>query len=244
MNVKLAVGIVSCLYLPSAYAANTAVYDKWGNNGALGEWNLFNSGVGSGVGNGIMEYIYGEGKFLRVSDEWDQVWSQGVGASAGLVAIYAGDNNELRIANPLGTSLSGTIVGGSTHTAGAPVRTGAFTGFTDSTSPFVFVDYDTTANLKWYSKTQLNGWDDHMVTFQVWGYLSIPGNQSSAFVPFSDGPHYVLGFEDRPFAGADRDYQDLVVEVKGVKTPDGGSALALLGLGILGVSGMRRKAAC
>lgn len=86
-----------------------------------------------------------------------------------------------------------------------------------------------------HASDNLNGLD-HMVAFKTVD----PVNDSSAdgFEAF----RYILGFEDLPTLG-DLDYNDFVVEIlfSAVSTVPAPGALALFGIGLVGVAGMRRK---
>ena len=192
----------------SSYAALTTVNDLWGVNGAGGEWNLYNTGVGVNAGNGIMEYLYGSG-YTRVDDSSDIQWV-GTSGNASMEAIYAGANQSL-----YSTALDGSdqqqINIDTTHTIGAPSRTAPIVAFSPTPQPFLFLDI-ANGNYAYSSPALSSGGVDRMVTFLITGYMSDPGNADNQFVNFTDGPHYVIAFED----GSDFDFNDLVVEVKGV----------------------------
>jgi hypothetical protein len=194
-----------------------------------------------------MEYLYGVGNFTRVDDALDTTWS-GTSGALRLNAVYTADNNSLYTAAISGTPVSTAILSEAPNQSGAPSRGSTLTAFTPVAQPFLFMLHPT-GGADWYSAPTLNtsdGGKDHMVTFAVDGYLATPGVASS-FTSFTDGTHYVLGFED----GVDFDYQDLVVEVDGVAptalipndqgVPDGGSTLAMLGaaLGVMGALGRK-----
>ncbi|MCX5662433.1 MAG: DUF4114 domain-containing protein [Planctomycetota bacterium] len=92
----------------------------------------------------------------------------------------------------------------------------------------------TTSLLEWYSNPAANTGDDHMITFEVLdsGGNALHGNRT-----------WLLAWEDKPFASADKDYNDFVVEVVAVPVP----AAGLMGLVTLGgaaaVSALRRRKA-
>ena len=52
---------------------------------------------------------------------------------------------------------------------------------------------------------------------------------------------YVIAFEDLPFGTADKDYNDLVIEVKNVTPTPIPAAVWLLGTGLVGLVGIRRR---
>jgi Domain of unknown function (DUF4114) len=210
----LVVAVMGLLFAAaSSHAALTTVNDIWGT-GAPGntEWNLYNTGSGSAPGNGVMEYLYGTGNFTRVNDASDIQWA-GLSGGATFDAIYAGNSQALYTAGLGGTPTS-LILSGGGSTGATPSRSGSPVIYTPITQPFLFMD--NSGGVNWYSDPTLNSADggkDHMVTFAVTGYLATAG-VASTYTAFTDGPHYVIAFEDS--ANGDYDYNDLVVEVSGV----------------------------
>jgi hypothetical protein len=181
----------------SSHAALTTV-----NSAPSGEWNLDAGAVN------IMDYLYGSG-YTRVDDSSDIQWV-GTSGNASMEAIYAGANQSL-----YSTALDGSdqqqINIDTTHTIGAPSRTAPIVAFSPTPQPFLFLD-EANGNMAYSDPALSSGGVDRMVTFLITGYMSDPGNTDNQFVNFTDGPHYVIAFED----GSDFDFNDLVVEVKGV----------------------------
>jgi len=227
----------------SSHATLTTVNDIWGT-GVPGntEWNLYNTGVGSGAGDGIMEYLYGAGNFARVDDTSDLQWL-GLNGGATFDAVYAGNSQALYTAGLAGAPTS-LILSSGGSTGATPSRSGTPVAYTPVTQPFLFMD--NSGGVNWYSDPTLNAADagkDHMVTFAVSGYLATAGLASS-YQAFADGTHYVIAFEDS--ANGDYDFNDLVVEVSGVTpVPEASTiiagALLLLPLGASTLRILRRK---
>jgi hypothetical protein len=210
-SAMLALGLVGATL--NAQATFTTVNDIWGT-GVPGnpEWNVYNTGVGSAPGAGIMEYLYGTGNFTRVNDASDLQWV-GLNGGATFDAIYAGNSQALYTAGLVGIPTS-LILSGGGSTFATPSRSASPVPYTPITQPFLFMD--NSGGVNWYSDPTLNSADsgkDHMVTFAVTGYLTTAGVASS-YTAFTGGTHYVIAFEDS--ANGDYDFNDLVVEVSGV----------------------------
>jgi hypothetical protein len=236
------------LLAAAADADLTQVDNPWPTQpGGSGEWNLYDTGSGK---KGIMEYLYGQGHFTRVDDAADQLWQDGRGTTTAQAKFAGYDQNlywddgttlhflffQRATVNPLwdgGPSVSFDIGKGVT------VR---------------WVDDTTASGGVWASsdpsKTLYQGQplpdEDHMVTFLVTGrniYDSADPYEPVYWEEFTDGPRYVIAFEDLPFFDpqcqnpwSDKDYQDLVVEVTTVHPIPAPAAIGLgiLGLGLIG----------
>ncbi|HTY88006.1 MAG TPA: hypothetical protein VMB80_11115 [Candidatus Acidoferrum sp.] len=240
-SIKTLVATITGLAIVAAtsHASLTTVNDIWGANGAGGEWNLYNSGVGSSPGAGVMEYLYGN--FTRVDDASDIQW---IGSPGGATfdAIYAGAGQALYTAALAGTPISGQILSASGNMGSTPpARSLTTVSYTPVSQPFLFLD-QANGNNAYSDPTLSTGGVDRMVTFAVTGYLTSAGNINT-WTAFSDGTtHYVIAFED----GTDFDFNDLVVEVSGVTpVPEVGTvvagALLLLPLGASTLRILRRK---
>ena len=91
-----------------------------------------------------------------------------------------------------------------------------------------------------YSDTSLNGdGADHMAAYQGndSDEIQLPG---AAAGTWTDN-EYLLAWEDLAAPNADYDYNDFVVMVESVETVAAPGSLALLGLGLLGMAGLRRR---
>jgi hypothetical protein len=222
-----------------ANADLTPVNGNSGPNGAAGEWNLYDTGMGTWPGSGIMEYLYGAGHFSRIDDSLDTWWISGdnPNAQAGVLGVYAGASQNLYT-----TDLAGSILNSVVNPLGtiglAPQRffNGPGVPLVPGSQPLLFLD-DAVGYSAAYSDPLINGGIDRMVTLGVTGYLTIPGDVTT-WTPFSDGTiHYVIGFEDYD----DFDYQDLVVEVSGVSPVPELSGPILFGLGAAVLLIFRRR---
>lgn len=180
------------------------------------EWNLY-AAPGSEDRPGILEYLYGHGNFTQVFDAEDVCWlaDPGPTGQVELLAIYSAAAQALRTATLDGSQISDSIISGPPAQPDTPSRTGTTVSFTPLVNPFLWAS-DAFPEGRWFSGPWLNGADanrDHMVTFSVTGYLTTPG-EPATFVAFP-GPVWVIAFEDG--ADGDYDFNDLVVEVHGVK---------------------------
>lgn len=224
--IALMLGVAACAAASAdyTYVANPHA----ANPGGGGEWNLFDNGSGNA---GIMEFLYGVGNFTRWNDDFDQIWTDGSGPVS-ISAKYAGNTQQFgwrNLGSTAETPIGSPIVQNLYPTHGGPTYSVTIGG----AIPFAwFIDTDGSENR--YSLESLNyATADQMVTFMVNGYLATPGDINS-YTLYSDGPRFVLGFEDIRYASSDKDFNDLVVEV-GVGHPipvPAAATLGLIGLGI------------
>jgi hypothetical protein len=205
--------------LPRAEAYSTTVLPSGG-----GELSLATPG-------GILDQLYGLANVVRVDDSLDQHW-QNLGSATVLPkAKYAGYSQSLGYVKaggvfvPLFSITGGGLLTGlqAQFTVG---ESGVDFGWGDdpngsTQAPGLFRDVES-ANADGL---------DHMVTYLIVGNAGHAGNHLGA---------YVIAFEDLLWGG-DRDYNDLVVEVRGVANAavPAPAALTLL-LTAAGLLGLRR----
>jgi hypothetical protein len=204
------------------------------NPGGPGEPNL------TGVG-GILDNLYGWDNLQRVDDTYDEVWKEFNGGATA-EAKYAGDRSALWI-NDFGVGGQGLVklfdVTGSGYGAGG---SGTFGG-TPDVGEFNWVFQDVTTGAWWSSirSQNLPGQYDHMVAWLITDDLTAAELAARPYgIALAKGD-YVIAWEDRNLG--DADYQDLVVQVYGVKpVPTPSAVISLVGLGIvMGLAGVWRK---
>ncbi len=252
MKNKILIGLTAAIIPLAANAGNVLPQEIWGpglpgTSGGPSEMNLYLDGAGPYAGKtgelGIMEYLYGN-DFTRLNDSSVVEW-EGLSGTVDVNAVYAGAGQHLYTTAPGGSPTSGAIINPGGTIGGTPSISLETATFTPVTSPFLFLD-DTTPSgyAKAYSDPTLNAefggipkGTVRMVAFQVTGSLDIAGDLSGGYTSY-EVPTYVIAFED----GTDMDYNDLVVQVSGVRpVPDGGFTVGLLGMGVLGLGWIRRR---
>jgi hypothetical protein len=195
------------------------------------------------------------GSLVRVDDGFDQIW-EALGNQGNSVVVgrarYAADT--LRLGYDAGAGyvdLVGNIPTGQVRVTNVGLFAGAqqnsyddsfqaVSGWTPVTlTPgtfFAFVLSDQTVTNRWTSNNSGAGvgsggyansanHDDHMVTFRL------------------SATHYVIAWEDRPLSASDRDYNDMVLEVRWLTPVPLPAALPLLLSGLLALGGLTRSLA-
>lgn len=201
--------------------------------GNPGEWNLFDNGSGKA---GIMEFLYGTGNFVRVDDDFDKVWMKINGAGATGISKFAGASQQLGFRQGGSDTLLSPVISINI----VPPTTTAISSAGIPSGLFNWLDAATGATNvgTQYSDPALNSdAGDHMVTFKILKKLGTPGNPATAAAV--GVPTFVIGFEDRILTGtpplADKDYDDLVVEVTNVRPVAEPGTLGLTAIGMFGL---------
>jgi hypothetical protein len=178
------------------------------------------------AGNGsILDQLYGLGNLQRVDDDGDQTWFPANG-TATVQAKYAAfiqdfgyipDLNRDGIFDESFMSLFNNVTGNG-------INLGAPTAPLNSGNVNFLWALDPSDAPLWTSRPSQNSDGlDHMVTWRI-----------------TDRPNtWVIAWEDLP-GGGDHDYNDLVVEVNVAPVPIP-AAILLLGSGLVGLLGVRKK---
>jgi hypothetical protein len=183
-----------------------------------------------GVG-GILDQLYGLSNLTRIDDDFDQIWFPANG-TATAQAKYAGSDQEFGYIPDLdapGFADDSFVhlftVFGNGINLGAPVAT------LDSGDVNFLWALDPSEEPPWTSRPVPENSDglDHMVTWLI------SGNEDNS----NNSVRYVIAWED-VYGGGDRDFNDLVVEVTVAPVPIP-AAILLLGSGLVGLAGIRKK---
>ncbi len=251
---------LTATFIPGANAALTGISSVGGTGGS--ERCLTGSACSGGAYNGEISIVHALELDLgmsitRVDDSLDTIW-QTTAANGGQVfarARYASDTNKLGYDSGSGYQFLVNSVGNNKVLVSDPsLFSGAHaSNFVDADpiswtgipvaqgNPFAFILNDTSTGAKWTSNNSGAGvgsagyansgipHPDQMVTFKVLD----PNSQY----------HYLIAWEDRPYAGSDKDFNDFVAEIRFVTPVPVPGAAWLFGSAMFAGLAVKRRSA-
>jgi hypothetical protein len=179
----------------------------------------------------ILNTIYGAVNYVPILDSSDQLWNSTTAGNAYAEAKFASWPQTFGYIDSalVFHALMGPVTG-SNYLYGSPSAS-----FSAILGTFQLADQakkNATTTYTWGSLPSYNTDGlDHMRTYRITGNASKPANVIG---------DYVIGWEDT-LGGGDKDYQDFVVQIHGLAPVPEPTSMLLLGMGILGLLGIKRR---